>query len=196
MQGRTATMPPSLAINRLQRHFPRCSLRLMRCLLLCFVSFWVPFKAQAGGLLAWRDTGTIAGLVENLDQWLDAHFSLPRNAGSPDIRWIDRHSAASLAGPQLQAHENLRGLYDPDSQTIWLVQPWNARDPRDVSVLLHELIHHRQAVAGHWYCPAAQELPAYRTQQKWLAGLGLELDVNWIAIVLEAGCTTRDFHPG
>ena len=52
-----------------------------------------------------------------------------------------------------------------------------------------------QAVAGHWYCPGAQELSAYRTQQAWLAELGLELDVNWIAVVLESGCTPRDFHP-
>lgn len=34
----------------------------------------------------------------------------------------------------------------------------------DASMLLHELIHHRQA-PHHWYCPAAPELPAYRLQE-------------------------------
>lgn len=88
-----------------------------------------------------------------------------------------------------------RGLYDPDAATIRLVRPWDPRDPFDVSTLPHELVHHRQQGARHWYCPGAQELPAYRLQEAWLADLGLEPDIDWIAVVLEAGCTPRDIHP-
>ena len=77
-----------------------------------------------------------------------------------------------------------RGLYSPFTQTIFLYRPWNSSNPLDQSVLLHELEHHRQHGHGHWYCPGAQELPAYRLQQKWLSERSLELDVNWVEIVL------------
>ncbi len=43
-------------------------------------------------------------------------------------------------------------------------------------------------------CPVAQELPAYRLQEAWFGELGLEPDVNWIAVTLEAGCARRDIH--
>lgn len=42
---------------------------------------------------------------------------------------------------------------------------------------------------------AAQELPAYRIQQAWLTAMGLDPDVNWVAVALQGGCTPRDFHP-
>lgn len=73
--------------------------------------------------------------------------------------------------------------------------PWSARDPQDVAVLLHELVHHRQAGARHYYCPGAQEPLAYELQRDWLAERGLETRINWIAVRLEAGCTPRDIHP-
>lgn len=88
----------------------------------------------------------------------------------------------------------LRGLYDPDRAEILLIKPWDPRDPEDVSVLLHELVHHRQA-PPHWSYPAAQALPAYRLQEAWLAERGMKADVNWVAVVLDAGCTRRDIHP-
>ena len=169
---------------------------LARSLLLCLVTSGAVFPAHAAELMAWRDARNILELIVHLELWLDESTSLPRNERDTNIRWIDRYSAATLPESQHAAYGgDPRGRYDPDSDTIWLVHPWDPRDPRDVSVLLHELIHHRQAVAGHWYCPGAQELPAYRTQQAWLAELGLEINVNWIAVVLESGCTPRDFHP-
>lgn len=44
-------------------------------------------------------------------------------------------------------------------------------------------------------CPAAQELPAYRLHDARLAEWGLQAGVNWVAVVLDAGCTPRDIHP-
>ncbi len=176
--------------------FSRTSLRLARKMVVCVLIAVTPLTTEAEGLLAWRDARSMTQLVAHLDHWLDANTSLARNANAPQISWIDRHSLALLSGSQHAGYGgNPRGRYDPDSAAIYLVRPWDRRDPRDVSVLLHEMIHHRQAVAGYFYCPGAQELPAYRTQQKWLAELGLELDVNWIAVVLESGCSPRDFHP-
>jgi len=75
------------------------------------------------------------------------------------------------------------------------VRPWSADEPFSVSVLLHELVHHRQAEDGHWYCSGAQELPAYKLQQAWLDRFGLKANINWVAVLLESGCTPKDIYP-
>jgi len=147
--------------------------------------------------LAWRDTRDMPALVTYLEAWLDAHTDLPRRATAPQVRLTTAARVMRLAPVRAASdRSHTRGLYDPESRTIWLIRPWDARNPYDVSVLLHELVHHRQAQHGHWYCPGAQELPAYRLQQAWLNALGLEPNVNWIAVILEAGCAPHDIHPG
>jgi len=174
----------------------RASLRLARTALYCLAISASSTPAIAQDLLAWREAKNMTGLVAHLDVWLDANTNLPRRDTAATISMTSPTDALALAGINSAINaETVRGLYDSASTTIWLVYPWSLKDPRDVSVLLHELVHHRQAEAGHWYCPGAQELPAYKTQQAWLDELGLELNANWIAVVLEAGCTPRDIHP-
>jgi hypothetical protein len=174
----------------------RASRRLVRSLSLCAALALTPVTAAAQDLLAWREAPTMQALVTHMEAWLDTHTDLPRREAPPRIQLTSHAHASGIAhSHQTSASPTLRGLYDPEAETVWLVQPWDARNPYDVSVLLHELVHHRQAAAGHWYCPGAQELPAYRIQQAWLNDLGLEPDVNWIAVVIEAGCTPRDIHP-
>ena len=177
--------------------FPfRASCRLVRALSICLGLVLMPVTAAAQDLLAWREARTMQDLVVHLEDWLDIHTDLPRRTVAPVIHLSDHAHAASIAhSHHSSASPTLRGLYDPDTETVWLVRPWDPRNPYDVGTLLHELVHHRQAAAGHWYCPGAQELPAYRIQQRWLNALGLEPDVNWIAVVIEAGCTPRDIHP-
>lgn len=87
-----------------------------------------------------------------------------------------------------------RGYYDARTATITLIAPWDPENRTDQSVLLHELAHHRQAPL-HWYCPAAQELPAYRLQAAWAAENDAEPAIDWLRVVLESGCSPRDIHP-
>ncbi len=174
----------------------RVSRRLARLSFLCLFAGIAPVAAHATDLLAWRDAQSMHDLVEQLETWLDANTDLPRRGDTPSIMFTNPVSAAAMGGTRHSAGDStLRGLYDPEDQTVWLVQPWDARNPYDVSALLHELVHHRQAEAGHWYCPGAQELRAYREQRAWLEEMGLEPNVNWIAVVIESGCTPRDIHP-
>ncbi len=74
----------------------RASVRLARYLLLCLVTSVTPLTAQADDLLAWRYTNSISELVAHLNLWLGENSNLPRNNSAPDVRWIDRHSVASL----------------------------------------------------------------------------------------------------
>ena len=168
----------------------------------------MPFLSRAGALLATVSLYLAAPvgalpievpvtqpLVDRLEHWLDAHTPYPRRDAPPRIVMVSAAQAASLAGAASRAGMHRRGLYDPEMRTIYLVRPWSAGRHRDVSVLLHELLHHRQATARHWYCPGAQEPDAYAAQEAWLAESGLPLDYNRIEVVLAAGCTPRDIHP-
>lgn len=147
-------------------------------------------SAQSG----WSQPATLPALVEDLEGWLDQNSPWPRRDMPPAIRMLPPALAAGQYGTAGLAGGRLRAFYDDRTQTITLVSPWNIRDMADQSVLLHELVHHRQA-RSHWYCPGAQELPAYRLQDAWATEQGAAVDVNWIAAVLEAGCTPRDIHP-
>ena len=143
----------------------------------------------------WRRAENMTILISTLEHWLDAKADLPRRDTAPHVRFVSAWQAAALRGETATFQRgHLRGLYDPDRSEVLLVRPWDPRDARDVAVLLHELAHHRQA-PHYWYCPAAQELPAYRLQEEWLSEQGEALDVNWIAVVLDAGCTPHDIHP-
>lgn len=170
---------------------------LVTCALILLSPITRGAEAAQSDLLAWRTSDNLAELVSHLESWLDANTDLPPRDSMPTFEQISLAEANNLqGGAQAARTDTTRGLYDPDAQTIYLVRPWDARNPFDVSVLLHELVHHRQNGEGaHWYCPGAQELDAYRLQDAWLAELGLEANVNWIAVILESGCTPRDIHP-
>jgi len=151
---------------------------------------------EPGSSVTWLlHADSMTTLVYSLDAWLDEQSPWPRRDIVPRVRLVNNWQAAARQGATGSfQHGSLRGLYDPDRSEILLVRPWDPRKAVDVAVLLHELTHHRQA-PHHWYCPAAQELPAYRLQEQWLSDHGHSLDVNWVAVVLDAGCTPRDFHP-
>lgn len=143
----------------------------------------------------WRQASGMAPLLASLESWLDDRADWPARDAAPRIRLVSPWQAAARQGATASFQRGrIRGLYDPDRAEILLVRPWDMRKAADVGVLLHELVHHRQA-PHHWYCPAAQELAAYRLQKTWLAEQGHQLDVNWVAVVLDAGCSPRDIHP-
>lgn len=168
--------------------------------LVCFLLPSVPIVAsgrpgQASNNPGWASAASLSELVELLDVWLDNNGNYGRNPRPATIRIIERSELSSLSGAASRTGKHTRGLYDPQSATILLIRPWVPRQARDVSVLVHELVHHRQVGARHWYCPGAQEPDAYALQHAWLAERGQTLNVNRIAIALEAGCAPRDIHP-
>ncbi|MCB1361398.1 MAG: hypothetical protein H6899_04535 [Rhodobacter sp.] len=155
------------------------------------------FGGTSSGTLRtdWSQATGMSSLLAALNGWLDARVDWPRRPAPPQVRFVSPWQAAAHQGapPRFQRGA-LRGLYDPQQAEILLVRPWDPRNADHVSVLLHELVHHRQA-PHPWYCAAAQEPAAYRLQSAWLAEQGLSIDVNWLAVTLDAGCTPRDMHP-
>ena len=153
------------------------------------------FPAIATSRADQHRVSTIDALMLSLEKWLDRESPYPRRTDPVTVRLIRTGEAMPWSALVNYSNSTRRGYYDPQSSTIYLVEPWSADNPHDVSVLLHELVHHRQQIAGNWECPNAQELPAYRLQDKWLAELGLKARVNWLAVLIESSCSPRDIHP-
>lgn len=106
------------------------------------------------------------------------------------------HGAAS-SGADAHAHGgeafDVVAVYDDTRRTIYLPQSWSGRSPSEVSVLVHELVHHLQNVAGLKYaCPQTREEIAYRAQDRWLARHGLnvfdEFQLDRMTLMLRTKC--------
>ncbi|GMG83783.1 hypothetical protein LNKW23_29970 [Paralimibaculum aggregatum] len=151
--------------------------------------------AASAAAAADPDRAALRSVVKGLERWLDRAAPYPRPMEAPAIVFIDAAEARAMHRRAGRLDGRLRGLYAATGATIYLVRPWSPRDPRDVSALLHELVHHRQTEARHWYCENAQEWEAYRLQARWLGELGIDPGFYWPAILLEASCTPRDIHP-
>lgn len=139
-------------------------------------------------------TSVSPALISELNTWLDTGTEFPASESRPQIEFVDIERAEVLHGVTDRYGGRIRGLYDSESETIYLVEPWSPDNPRDISVLLHEMVHHRQT-GKHWYCEQAQEWRAYQIQAQWLAEQQIADGFFWPAILLLSSCTKRDIHP-
>jgi hypothetical protein len=68
-------------------------------------------------------------------------------------------------------------LYDDAARTIYLAEGWTGDSERERSVLVHEMAHHLQNLAGRTFgCAAEREAEAYALQDRWLARSGSSLE--------------------
>jgi len=168
---------------------------------LCAAALFAAAPAASGtrveGTRTAFEAPAVAALLPELEVWLDANSDYAR-AGTPLARIVFVEAGHEIPhdGQTTRLGSTVRGVYEDESATIYLVRPWFGDDPRDKSVLLHELVHHRQAAGPrHWYCPQAMEWDAYKLQEAWLAEHGLESGFHWAAILLDSSCSVRDHHP-
>ena len=84
--------------------------------------------------------------------------------------------------------------YSPAAHIVYLAKKWNPNDLRDRSYLLHELIHHLQALNNVETARlAANERPTYELQLEWLREQGIQdpykfLDIDEFTIALISQC--------
>ncbi len=143
--------------------------------------------------------------------WLSANYGFPAIFDQPRIERAPssemamlRHKglpASSLGGAsavqdQEASVEKMRdvvAVYNDQTRTIYLSDKWAGRTPAELSVLVHEMVHHLQNEAGITYeCPAEREKPAYEAQNKWLSLFGgsleSEFQINGLALLISTSC--------
>ena len=113
--------------------------------------------------------------------WLSFNFSLPAVSEQPRIEFVSAKAMQTLreeraASPRLERGARVEAFYDDPTRTIYLAKGWSGKSPAEVSVLVHEMVHHVQNVAGLTYaCAEEREKLAFAAQRQWLALFGRSL---------------------
>ena len=113
-------------------------------------------------------TSNISGLPATQDLPDAKRYGDGRVAGLPDGMVLSDGTAGNAA----QDHEpaKLAARYDDAERTIYLPAEWTGSTPAEMSVVVHEMVHHLQNVARLTYaCPQHRNEAAYDAQARWLA---------------------------
>lgn len=138
-----------------------------------------------------------AALTQDLIRWIGAQtqYDITRTlAAPPDVSFCETGHDITYEGKTVIVDQGLRAAYDLSRRHIFLVQPWSASNPKDVSAYLHELIHDVQLLNRSWPCIGAPEWQAYKLQEAWLAERGIDPGFDWLQIYMHSRCP-RDIHP-
>ncbi|MCK1494934.1 hypothetical protein IVB14_32135 [Bradyrhizobium sp. 180] len=146
-------------------------------------------------------------VLGEIADWLVTNMGLPIVTDRPTIRFVSKDELAKKRGAdsaQWQGsgqyegidrldQRNVIALYDNSSKTILLPDDWQGTSPAEQSMLVHEMVHHIQNVAGlKLECPIAREKAAYLAQDEWLKRLGKslesEFDVDLFTILISSAC--------
>ena len=153
-------------------------------------------------------SGPKSNLMASIVTWLSADVVLPENYHHPRIEIVSPMKMAAVRyrglGASLQARvvsdeqwlEKMRdtvALYEDNSRTIYLREGWTGATAAEISVLVHEMVHHLQNLRGEKFeCAQAREMPAYTAQKKWLEASGLdffrEFETDPITLMLRTVC--------
>jgi hypothetical protein len=134
-------------------------------------------------------------LLTVLMTWLSANFDLPAVHQQPDIKFVTHQEMVALrhGGSALNTASEIVALYDDRVRAILLSDRWTGDTPAELSVLVHELVHHVQNVAKFTYlCPEERETLAYAAQEKWLSLFGQSLltafEIDPLTLKIRTAC--------
>jgi hypothetical protein len=151
-----------------------------------------------------------SALLTEIANWLSANFDLPAvselprtETASPMKLTAMRYKGLLPEGWREDRIEDpavltaspreVLAVYNDTTKTIFLAQGWSAATPAEVSILVHEMVHHLQNLGGFKYeCPAAREKLAYKAQNEWLQQFGLDLEqafeVDMLTVLVSSTC--------
>jgi Domain of unknown function (DUF6647) len=156
--------------------------------------------------------GMMEPLLVTIMIWLSANFGLPAKFDPPTLAFVPASELISRRyGPFLAAQTKrlaterraqatsaselpqVIALYSDIDRTIYLPKGWRGRTPAELSVLVHELVHHLQSTAGLKYpCPQEREKLAYAAQDKWLHLFGVSLEsefqIDKMTVLVTTSC--------
>ena len=125
----------------------------------------------------------MASLLTAIVVWLSANFGLPANYDLPRIERMSSTEMTNVLYQSIPADQRqamsidqmrkVLSFYGVEKKTIYLPLEWTGRTPAELSVLVHEMVHHSQNLSHTTFeCPEAREKLAYEAQEKWLSMFG------------------------
>ena len=119
--------------------------------------------------------------------WLSTNYGLPSSFEHPRVEFVSRKEMTShfyegiareqQAGMVLnQSEPDVVSLYSNETKTIYLLNGWKGKTPGELSMLVHEMVHHLQNVGQlKFACSQERERVAYKAQDGWLGLFGTDL---------------------
>lgn len=138
-------------------------------------------------------------LLTTIVLWLSTNFALPASYDHPRVEFLPPTEImalryASLLGRSLQGPREVVSVYDNATRTIYLPEGWKGDTPAQLSILVHEMVHHLQNVGKlKFECPQEREQLAYKAQERWLDLFGrdllrdFELDPFTLLVITKCG---------
>lgn len=139
-------------------------------------------------------------LMAALMIWASNATGLPVAEDMPVLVLEDRCAIQRMAYAD-ENHEctadGVQAIYDHRTEAIYLPDTWSPTRLYDVSLLLHELIHHMQNEVGTDFdtvdCPGRDlERPAYTAQAAFIKGAGIDpwevMRINQLALYFITTC--------
>jgi hypothetical protein len=145
-------------------------------------------------------------LLADISSWLAENFDLSVVGSRPTVKLVPPAQINALryrnfVNPQTyvpaadRAPENIEtvAVYDNVTETIYLPHGWTGDTPTELSVMVHEMVHHLQKQGNLKYnCPQERERLAYVAQARWLERYGLTLEdefgINPFTLLVRTSC--------
>lgn len=149
-------------------------------------------------------------LLNAIVTWLSINFGLPANYDLPKIKFAApmeiafirygafsavrrREVTTAYAALPAAQRQSVVSVYQDKEKSIVLPLGWKGVTPADISILVHEMVHHLQNSARlHYACPQEREALAYAAQEKWLGLFGRSLhsdfDIDEMTLVVSTRC--------
>ena len=121
-------------------------------------------------------------LLITIVTWLSVNFGLPPDYDLPNIAYLPSTEISQIrySGIAPEKRREVLAIYDDSTETIFLINGWAGRSPADLSVIVHEMVHHLQNRARlRFECETAREELAYAAQDAWLKLFGLNLETEF-----------------
>jgi len=153
----------------------------------------------------------VPGALAAIATWLANGYGLPALSDPPEIKFVpaakivalrngDRpgeakpdRAAAAVAAANARHASDAVAVYLDAQRTIYLAQGWTGRTPAELSVLVHEMVHHLQNLSGENFdCPQSREKLAYAAQRDWLKMFGRDFHREFgsdpMTLLLRSSC--------
>lgn len=122
-------------------------------------------------------------LIDALAGWLSVNFGLPPLREQPRIVLAPPNRMAALRYRDVPSdrwpsgsNPDVIAVYDDDAGIIYLPNTWSGKTSADISVLVHEIVHHMQNQAHTKFaCDEDREKMAFAAQERWLELSGEDL---------------------
>ena len=135
-------------------------------------------------------------LLHAIGDWLSQKFDLPQAVELPRVVFVPSRKIRTLRygnEADLFGATDVVAVYGAPNRTIYLPQGWTGSTAAELSILVHEMVHHLQNLAGMKFaCSGEREKLAYQAQQEWLALFGRNLfedfDTDAFTLLVRTAC--------